>query len=129
MAYQRCLAAGGGAFDVPYGVDEWLLAALALGARGAVGSTYAFAAPIYRRLLRAFAAGDLDSARREQHRAAELVHRLAGYGYMEAARAVMSMQGVSVGPPRLPHGRLTGEQVEGLRRDLETLGFFEWLRP
>jgi N-acetylneuraminate lyase len=129
MAYQRCLRAGGGAFDVPYGVDEWLLAALALGARGAVGSTYAFAAPLYRRMLRAFAAGDLDSARREQHRAAELVHLLAGYGYMEAARAVMAMQGVNVGAPRLPHGRLTAEQVARLRRDLETLGFFDWLRP
>jgi N-acetylneuraminate lyase len=80
-------------------------------------------------MLRAFAAGDLDSARREQHRAAELVHLLAGYGYMEAARAVMAMRGVDVGPPRLPHGRLTAEQVERLRRDLETLGFFDWLRP
>ncbi len=128
-AYQRCLQAAGGGFDVPFGVDEWLLAALALGARGAVGSTYAFAAPVYRRMLRAFAAGDLESARREQYRAAELVHRLSGLGYMEAARAVMTLRGVDVGPSRLPHGRLSTEQVARLRRELETLGFFDWLRP
>jgi N-acetylneuraminate lyase len=39
MAYQLCLHADGGRFDVPYGTDEWLLAALALGAQGAVGSS------------------------------------------------------------------------------------------
>ena len=32
MSYQLCLRAGNGRFDVPYGTDEWLLAALALGA-------------------------------------------------------------------------------------------------
>src|SRR5262249_5188945 len=53
-AYQRCLQAAGGRFDVPWGLDECLLAALAVGASGAVGSTYNFAAPLYRRLLAAF---------------------------------------------------------------------------
>jgi N-acetylneuraminate lyase len=128
-AYQLCLRAGNGAFDVPYGVDEWLLAALALGARGGVGSTYNFAAPVYRRMLRAFAAGDLAAARAEQLRSAELVHVLAGFGYMAAAKALMGMVGVDVGPPRLPHVGLDPGQVAGLRRRLEALGFFDWIRP
>src|SRR5262249_54096156 len=46
MAFQACLRAGDGRFDILWGVDESLLAALALGAEGAVGSTYNFAAPI-----------------------------------------------------------------------------------
>jgi N-acetylneuraminate lyase len=128
-AYQLCLSAGNGAFDVPYGVDEWLLAALVLGARGGVGSTYNFAAPLYRRMLRAFAASDLAAARREQLRSAELVRVLSGFGYMGASKAVMAMVGVDVGPPRLPHVALTPGQVAELRRRLEALGFFGWVRP
>ncbi len=125
-AYQACLNAPGG-FDMPWGNDEYLLAALAVGASGAVGSSYAFAAPVYQRLLRAFAAGDLASARVEQYRSVRLIQLLAGYGYMGAAKAVMSMLGVNVGPPRLPNGGLTTERSARLRGDLERLGFFEWI--
>jgi len=129
MAYQLCLHAAGGVFDVPYGVDEWLLAALSLGARGAVGSTYNFAAPVYTRMLRAFADGDLEAARREQLRSVQLVRLLAGHGYMGASKAVMAMLGVDVGPARLPHARLSADQVAQLRGDLEALGFFDWISP
>ena len=51
MEYQLCRTFQDAAFDVPFGFDEMLLAALSLGARGAVGSTYNFAAPIYHRLI------------------------------------------------------------------------------
>jgi len=126
MAYQLCLRAANGAFDVPYGVDEWLLATLALGARGAVGSTYNFVAPLYGRMLRAFAASDLVTA--QQLRSVRLVRLLAGYGYMGAAKAVMAMLGVDVGPPRLPNPGLSSGQVAELRRRLESLGYFDWIR-
>jgi N-acetylneuraminate lyase len=126
MAYQLCLAAGGGRFDVAYGCDEWLLAALVLGGKGAVGSTYNFAAPLYRRMWAAFTAGDLATARQAQLRSAQLVRCLSRYGFMGAAKAVMAMMGVEAGPPRLPHPSLTSGQVGQLRGELEALGFFEW---
>jgi N-acetylneuraminate lyase len=129
MAYQLCLRASGGAFDVPWGNDETLLAALALGARGAVGSTYNLAAPLYHRMLRAFAAGDLAAAREEQLRSVEVVRLLSGYGHLGAAKAVMTMIGVDVGPARLPNSRLSAAQVGELRGRLEALGFFDWIRP
>jgi N-acetylneuraminate lyase len=129
MAYQLCLNAEGGRFDVPYGTDEWLLAALALGARGAVGSTYNFAAPLYHRLLKAFQAGDLAGARREQFRSVQIVQLLAGFGFMAAAKAVMMMLGVEVGPPRLPFDSLSPDDLKKLRASLETMGFFEWIQP
>jgi N-acetylneuraminate lyase len=129
MSYQLCLRADGGRFDVPYGTDEWLLAALALGARGAVGSTYNFAASIFHRLLKAFADGDLAQAREEQFRAVQLIRLLVGYGYMGAAKATMKILGVDVGPPRLPNETLSAPQIRKLRRELEELGFFEWIQP
>jgi N-acetylneuraminate lyase len=128
-AYQLCLQADGGRFDVPYGTDEWILAALALGAKGAVGSSYNFAAPVYQRLIQAFQRGDLDTARREQLRSVKLVKLLAGYGYFAAAKQVMRMLGVDVGPARLPMANLTDEQIKELRARLEALGFFDWIKP
>lgn len=129
FAYQLCLNAGDGRFDIPWGVDEYLLAALALGASGAVGSSYNFAAPVYRRTMAAFASGDLATARAEQFRSAQVIRLLAGFGYLAAARAVMGFLGVDVGPPRLPNPSLAPGRVGELRADLERLGFFDWVRP
>lgn len=126
MAYQVCLSSQGGRFDIPWGVDETLLAALALGAQGAVGSSYNFAAPLYQRVLAAFQSGDLARARVEQQRSVQLIGVLAGYGYMAAAKATMGFLGVDVGPPRLPNGALTAEETNRLRERLETIEFFEW---
>jgi N-acetylneuraminate lyase len=128
MAYQKCLRAQTGQFDIPWGVDEYLLAALSLGAQGAVGSTYNFAAPIYLRLITAFQQGDLAAARTEQFRSVQLVELLASYGYMGAAKAVMGFLGVAVGAPRLPNTSLTTEEQQRLRTSLEQLGFFDWIQ-
>jgi len=126
MAYQMCLHADGGAFDVLWGCDEYLLAALSLGGLGAVGSSYNFAAPLYNRLLKAFAAGDLESARREQYRSVQLIQTLAAQGYMGSAKAVMKMLGVDVGPARLPNTNPSDTQLAELKSALERIGFFEW---
>jgi len=105
-----------------------MLGALATGARGAVGSSFNFAAPLYHRLMAAFARGDLEAARVEQHRSTRLISLLARYGYMGAAKATMAMLGVEVGPARLPNTSLDAAQARTLRAELETLGFFEWLK-
>lgn len=124
MAYQECLRTG---LDFPWGVDEHMLAALALGARGAVGSSFNFAAPLYQRMMAAFSSGDLETARKEQFRSVRLIGLLASYGYMAAAKATMGFLGVEVGPPRLPNSSLTPAQAEELRSRLDELGFFRWV--
>jgi len=128
MDYQLCLHAADGRFDIPYGCDEWMMAACVLGAKGAVGSSYNFAAPIYQRLLAALAAGDLATAQAEQFRSVQIIRLLANLGYMGASKAVMTMLGVDVGPARLPNTTPTAEQVQQLRSALEQLGFFDWVR-
>lgn len=127
-AYQRCLHAEGGRFDIPFGLDEFLLAALSLGATGAVGSSYNFAAPIYLRIITAFVQSDLATARQEQLRSVRLIELLVRYGYMAAAKATMGFLGVDVGPPRLPNASLPPERQTELRSELERLGFFDWVR-
>ncbi|HEY3376825.1 MAG TPA: dihydrodipicolinate synthase family protein [Armatimonadota bacterium] len=126
LDFQACLALDGGRFDMLFGRDETLLAGLALGARGAVGSTYNFAAPLYTRLLTAFHAGDLAAARREQQRAVAMIRFLLACGmpFMPASKAIMGMLGVECGPTRLPLPAIIGAQREALYAGLQALGFF-----
>ena len=128
MMFQQCLRFDGGAFSVPWGCDEYLLAALALGATGAVGSSYNFAAPVYHRVIAAFERGDLAAARDAQFQSVQLIAVLASRGYMGAAKATMKMLGVDVGPARLPNGNLNAVQQAALQADLEDLGFFDWVK-
>jgi N-acetylneuraminate lyase len=125
MAYQFCLRAGGGSFDLPWGCDEFLLAALAFGATGAVGSTYNFAAPIYHRIIKSFAAGDLTKARDEQFLAVQMIQVIVRHGFIGSTKAIMTMLGVDVGPSRLPNPKLTVAGMESLRADLVKIGFFD----
>jgi N-acetylneuraminate lyase len=122
MMFQQCLYHSDGAYSILWGTDECLLAGLALGATGAVGSTYNFAAPIYQRLIRAFSEYDFITARDEQKRSVELVARLASVGYMGAAKSVMKILGVDVGPARLPHTNLDAAQEKALAADLDAMG-------
>lgn len=127
LAYQECLRTWGKELDILFGLDELLLAALVFGCRGAVGATYNFAAPIYHRLIAAFAAGDLEQARQEQFRSVQLIKVLGRYGFFGATKAVMKMVGIEVGPARLPNSNVSAEQTVALRKELEALGFFDWV--
>ena len=93
--------------------------------RGAVGTSYNFAAPTYNRLLAAVRANDLATARAEQYRGVELIALILRHGFLPAAKELMRVRGVDLGPVRLPHVPFTGEQVVHFRRDLAALGFPE----
>ncbi len=125
LSFQLCLQASDSAYDIPWGIDECMLATFALGGTGAVGSTYNFAAPTFQRLLAALAKGDLPQAREEQRRGTALIHLLLGYGYLGASKLIMKWLGIDVGWCRQPLGNLTAEQTSKLRHDLEALKFFE----
>ena len=113
--------------DMLFGCDEELLEGWELGCRGAVGSTYNFAAPIYHRVMAAYAAGDLEKAQRWQARSLEMVETIASHGFMQSAKAVMHWVGVDCGPARPPLPQQSAKQLETLRDELEAIGFFEWI--
>lgn len=127
FVYQQILRNWSGRLDIFWGLDELLLAALAFGGRGAVGSTYNFAAPIYHRLIAAFERGDLETARIEQFRSVQLIKALGRYGFLGASKAVMKMLGVDVGPARLPNSNPAPADCQALREELEKMGFFGWV--
>ena len=129
VAYRRTLDVAGDRFDIPWGIDEALLAGLATGARGAVGSTYNFAATLYDGLRQAFARGDWAEARRRQSASIALVDAIAATGYLGTAKALMARLGVPVGPARPPLGNPSARQVDALMTRRAELGFQEWYTP
>jgi N-acetylneuraminate lyase len=122
--YRKCREVAGGRFDIAWGIDEQLIDGLELGAAGAVGSTYNFAAPLYQELIASFRAGDLDHARHLQSQSVWLVERLARIGYFGAAKALMGWLGAPVGGARLPLDNPGRRELDDLRRDLRG---FRWL--
>ncbi|MEM8711403.1 MAG: dihydrodipicolinate synthase family protein, partial [Planctomycetota bacterium] len=71
--FRACVAEFGDAVQLLWGTDEALLTGLQAGAHGAVGSTYNFATPLYRRLLSAYHSGDMGTASEMQERSIRLV--------------------------------------------------------
>jgi N-acetylneuraminate lyase len=113
-------------YDLLFGRDEILLAGLSVGARGAVGSTYNFAAPLYHRIIAAFDRGDREAAQRDQSRAMAFIDVLNRHGGLSAGKSAMKLIGVDCGPVRLPMRPLSNADESSLRRDLEQLGFFDY---
>lgn len=121
ISLQRCLAEFGEQIDILSGVDELLLPCLAIGVKGAVGSSYNFATPLYLQVMKQFAAGDLAAARKTQLKAINLVQALARQGYTGSCKALMTRKGIDVGKPRLPQRTLTETQMKSLFASLDSL--------
>lgn len=126
MDFARSAEVSSGQYTMLFGRDEILLSGLVLGARGAVGSTYNFAAPLYHRIIDAFDRGDLASARRDQSRAMEFIDVLGRHGGLSAGKSVMKLIGVDCGPVRLPLRPIKDKDESSLREELERVGFFEY---
>jgi N-acetylneuraminate lyase len=129
MQMQQCVRINDGEFEVLFGSDQQLLAAVALGACGAVGSTYNFAAPLYRRMLAAFDRGDHAEARELQAKSVEIVAIMARYSFLSACKVLLAELGIENGPVRAPLRNLTREQREELLVDLREAGVFDLQSP
>lgn len=121
ISFQRVRNSYDGRMDILWGIDECLLAAVSLGATGAVGSSYNFASPLYLKILQAHQAGDGEAARRLQYRSVQLIDLLVrSGGYLPAAKATMDYLGVPVGPARLPYPKLSDATRAKLLEELES---------
>ena len=128
--YQRCLQLEDGRFDILFGRDELLLSALELGARGAVGSTYNYAAPLYQALITAHDQGDRSRAAELQALAVRMIDAFlqCGTRSLPAFKWFMGQVGVNCGPVRLPLYDPTSQQLAALEAKLEASGIFVWVK-
>ncbi len=123
--YQACLEKYQDRYDFLWGTDEMLISGLAVGAHGAVGSTYNIAAPIYYRLIKAFREGDIDTAQACQYMSVRLVEVLIQFPLFAALKEILGWSGCPLGPCRLPLGSLEPGESKKLRTMLEEEGLLE----
>jgi N-acetylneuraminate lyase len=123
--YQACLNFEDRRFDILFGVDEMLLPALAVGARGAIGSTYTFAAPLFLKTVEAFNRGDLTAAREHHAYMVDVIRILLKYPPIPGQKAIMKMLGWDMGPCRLPLTTLSQESFDRFYKELEEISFFD----
>ena len=125
--FQACLNYKDGKYEVLSGYDEMLLSALAVGAVGAIGSTYTFAAPVYLEIIKLFRNNDLTAAGALQLKVVDFIRCIIKHPSIAAQRAIMKMMGYDLGNARLPLVPLSSDKFIELKADLTKAGFFELL--
>lgn len=125
MEMGECLALNNGEFEVLHGYDEILIAGLAFGAVAGVGSTYNYLSSVYLGIFDAMEKKDLQKARELQQKSIEVVKVIIKYGGgVRGGKAIMNLIGIECGDCRLPITAFSDKEYETLRKDLETIGFF-----
>lgn len=123
MDFLSCARFKEGKYDMLWGRDENMLPALSLGAKGAVGSTFNYAAPLYYDLIEAFNKGDLLTAQSLQQQSIDMIRLLGKYGGIATGKAYMKLIGLDCGEFRLPVKNMTSDQFESFKKDVEQLKF------
>lgn len=123
MDYLTCLRFDEGRFDMVFGRDEALVSALAIGAQGAIGSTYNFLAPRFHQAIAAFHSGDLAAATAHQSDINAIIDLMIRHGGLPAGKAMMSLLGLDLGPVRLPLQTIQGDAFRRLQASLEAADF------
>ena len=123
MDFLSCLHFQNGKYDMLWGRDENMLPALSLGAKGAVGSTFNYAAPLYYNLIDAFNKNDLKKAQQLQQQSIDMIRLLGKYGGIATGKAYMKIIGVDCGEFRLPVRNMTTEKFNSFKEDVEQVNF------
>lgn len=123
--YQACLHYKEGKYDILFGYDELLLPALAVGAQGAIGSTYNYAARLYNKVINLFEQKKIKEAEKLHFRAVEMVQLIVKYGPIPTQRSIMKKVGLDLGNPRLPLQSLSTATENKMYEDLASSRFLE----
>ncbi len=126
MDFLSCLNFENGKYDLLWGRDECLLSAIVLGCKGAVGSTYNYAAPLYLAMMEAYSRGDHDKARKLQLLSIDIVSLLGKYGGIATGKAFMKYVGLDCGKFRSPVKNMTDEMYVDFANDVRQLKIDHW---
>jgi N-acetylneuraminate lyase len=115
-----------GRFNVLSGADEVMLAAQAMGADGAIGTTENLLPRVFVDAYTAFRAGNVKAAEALQAKINWTVGTFLSFPSLSAVKEIMRLLGFDLGTPRPPLPSLTDAQRGQLREMLEDISFFEW---
>lgn len=123
MDFLSCINFADGKYNMLWGRDENMLSALVLGCKGAVGSTYNYAAPLYHDLISAFDEGRLADANKIQQKSIDMIRLLGKYGGIATGKSYMKLIGVDCGEFRLPIANMSMESFDLFKEEVESLDF------
>lgn len=127
MDYRLANTYDSGKYNLLFGLDEMLFPAMTMGAKGAVGGTYNFAAPLYLQMMKAYENKDLETAEALQDKSIGMIRILRRYGgAITAGKSLMKMVGMDCGPCRLPLRTLTMEEEKAMKKELDSISFFQY---
>lgn len=111
--------------NVLSGPDEMMVAGLAMGAHGAIGSTYNVLPNLFVEAYNAFRAGDVQKASELQGKANKIIATFLSFPSMSALKEMMRLIGFDCGSARPPLPALSEADKEKLKERLTEVGFFE----
>lgn len=112
-----------GNINIINGPDEMLLAGLAMGADGGIGSTYNVMPHRYVALYNAFIAGDIQKARQIQYDINKVVSVLIkNDNCFAAVKATLTLFGIDMGSTVFPGAKFSKQDMQKLKHDLQTAG-------
>ncbi len=120
FAMERVLRLKPGAI-VFNGYDEMCLGGLAMGASGAIGTTYNFMGDLFVELFTLVNAGKLEEARVLQRLANDIIDQIIRFGVIPSAKAILESLGVRMGAARRPFRVLSADEKEILSKAVDAL--------
>lgn len=123
MDFLSCLNFENRKYDMLWGRDENMLSSLVLGSRGAVGSTYNYAAPLYHELIKSYNEGDVEKANKLQQKSIDMIRLLGKYGGIATGKAFMKLVNLDCGKFRLPVANMSDKSFREFSAEVEALGF------
>jgi len=119
LALSRFKQVAEGRLLVWSGRDAYYLGCLAMGADGAIGSTFQLLGDLFLAITQAFRGGDLTRALKMQQRINEVHSRLQPHGAIKSIKRSLALLGCDPGECRLPYQGL-GDSVDDYLRETLT---------
>lgn len=125
--YNQCRLYKNGKFDMLHGQDETILPSLAQGgAQGGIGGTTNYNGRELVGIIQAWNEGNLELAREKQNFSQEVINVIVKYrGNIVGGKRIMKLIGLDLGKNRTPFQNMTQQEEQQMKKDLESIGFFE----
>ena len=108
-------------FSLFWGRDQSLLSALKVGAKGGVGSTYNYAAPLYTKMMTAYQGNEIEEAIALQKKSIDIVEILSRFGGLATGKSFMRIIGLDCGEFRLPVKNMTPLQFIQFKEEIDKM--------
>ena len=95
-------------------------------AQGGIGGTTNYNGRELVGIIEAWNAGDIEAAREKQNFSQDVINVIVNYrGNIVGGKRIMKLIGLDLGKNRTPFQNMTDEEELAMKKELETIGFFE----